>query len=670
MLKSFTTILFLCLLMAAQAQTPIYTANFSGGIGSWTLVDNSGNNAGNWKYVHNPISAPSIGSLAFKSASFANGYALFLSDAATDDGKPEDADMISPVINCSAHSYVHMEFDEWFVQRGASSGTLLISTDGNSWAQAYTIDATQGTTTHTRVDLTPFVANQSTVYLKFNFVGDHDFFWAIDDIRIYSVPMLDVAVDTITINPYVLAGNNTITGTISNPGGVALNSVDISYAIDGGSPVYQSLSNLNIPPFGTYDFTFQQPASLTDFVKYQIEVATLGPNGGTDAVAANNSLSTSVNALSAMPSKNVVLEEFTTAQCQYCPMGATTVDVIDQAYSRVIPIGVHAGFGTDAMTTTDHSDLYAALGGGSGAPAVMIDRYYWPDQKEISLNMVSSADFSYTLWDEKTLQRLPVRSPLGIKATTYYNENTRSLTVVPTVEFYTQLSNLQYNVNCYIVEDSVSGTGSGYNQVNYYTNHSPGSFNPWYGKGSPIVGYKHRHVGRKMLGGVWGTSGIIPATVNSGDEFSTEYYFTLPASWNKDRVSLVVFVQENRTPTSMRSIINALELGLNETDSNTITTIISSIGNETNPTIGAINLYPNPAANSVTIDYTLTHPGTISFDVLNMLGETMHSGEQQKLNAGDYRTQVNTTTYPNGLYFVAVKSEGRVVSTLKFAVAR
>ena len=158
-----------------------------------------------------------------------------MSDAATDDGKAEDADLISPAINCSAYSFIHMEFDEWFVQRSASSGTIFVSTDNVNWSQAYTINTTEGTTAHVQVDLTPFAANAATVYLKFNFQGDHDFFWAIDDIKLTSVPMLDVAVDTITINPYVLAGDNTITGTLSNRGGIAITSLDMSYAIDSGN---------------------------------------------------------------------------------------------------------------------------------------------------------------------------------------------------------------------------------------------------------------------------------------------------------------------------------------------------------------------------------------------------------------------------------------------------
>ena len=665
MKKLFTTGLFFCMLFAATAQTTFYTANFSGGVGSWTLTDNSGNGAGNWQYVHNPIASPSIGSLTFKSASYANGFMLFMSDAATDDGKAEDADLKSAAINCSAYSYIHMDFDEWFVQKNNSSGTLYVSTDNVNWSQAYTVTTTEGTTQHTQVDLTPFAANQATVYLKFNFQGNDDFFWAIDDIKLTSVPMLDVAVDTVTLNDYIPAGNTTITGRLRNAGGVAINAVDMSYSIDGGNATSQSFSGLNIPPFATYDFAFPTPAPLDSFVKYNVIVNAFAPNGGSDGVMANNTNNKDVYAMSAMPNKNVLLEEFTTAQCQYCPMGTTVVDHIASTYNAVIPIALHAGFGTDAMTTSDHSTINTALGNGS-APALMVDRVYWNDAQDVALGLVSSADFSYTLWEDKTVQRLPVRSPLSIRASSVYNSTSRQLDVTATAIFYTGLSNLAYRINCYIVEDSVTGTGGGYNQINYYANHSPGAFNPWYGKGSPIVGFKHRHVGRYLFGGAWGTTGVIPATVKSGDEFTTQYTYTVPAGWNSNRIKLVAFVQDYHSTIKGRNVINSLQFDLNTEDSIPVQAIVSGIPQINNSEMASFSLFPNPTAAMLNIDYSISSASSISFEVYNMIGELMHTVQPQTLGVGDYRTQINTGGYSSGVYFISVKDDSRAIKTLKF----
>lgn len=665
MKQIFTALFAFCASMLI-AQTTFFTANFSGGVGSWTLTDNSGNNAGKWTYVHNPIATTGYGNLAFQSPSYSNGYMIFKSDATTDDGKPEDADLISTAINCSAYSYVHLEFDEWFLQRNASVGTLYVSTDNTNWSEIYSVSTSEPATTHVQLDLSPYAANASTVYIKFNYQGNHDFFWAIDDIKLIAVPMLDVAADTILLNKYIPAGNTTIQARLRNTGGTTLNSADMTYSINGVVSGTQSLQNISVPPFGTYDFAFSTPALLDSFIEYNLTINAFAPNGGSDGVLTNNSFTSVINALSAMPSKNILLEEFTTAPCQFCPMGATVVDNINNQYSNIIPVALHAGFGTDAMTTSDHSTINSALGNGS-APALLIDRVYWEDEGDNAIGLASNADFSYNSWKEKTELRMNERSPLSVRSSNTFNSTTRELTVDVTAKFYTQLSGLAYRLNCYIIEDSVSGSGNGYNQVNYYNNHSPGSFNPWYGKGNPMVGYKHRHVARYMLGGAWGTNGIIPATVNSGDEFTTQYTYTLPASWKTNRITLVAIVQDYHSSVKERAVINAIEYGLNETDSNN-TAIINSVDALENSAIQEIHLFPNPANSIATIDYTLTANTEANVEVYNLIGDCVFKAVPKHLTAGNYQTQLHVANYSKGIYFVRLTGDGHVYKTLKLIV--
>lgn len=665
-MKKILTVTLVLFTSVLIAQTTFSTANFSGGVGTWTLTDNSGNNAGKWTYVHNPISTTGYGNLTFQSSSYSNGYMIFKSDAATDDGKPEDADLISSAINCSAYSYVHLEFDEWFIQRNASVGTVYVSTDNTNWSEVYSITNTEQATTHVQVDLSPYAANASTVYLKFNFQGNHDFFWAIDDIKLISVSMLDVAADTILLDRYIPATNTTINARIRNTGGTTLHSVDMTYSINGTVSGTESLQNINVPPFDTYNFAFSTPALLDSFIEYTIAINTFAPNGGSDGVMSNNTFSTVVNALSAMPSKNILLEEFTTAPCQFCPMGATVVDNINNQYSNIIPVALHAGFGTDAMTTADHSTINSALGNGT-APALLIDRVYWDDEGDNAVGLASNADFSYNSWKEKTVLRMSERSPLSVRSSNTFNAATRELTVDVTAKFYTRLTGLAYRLNCYIIEDSVSGSGSGYNQINYYNNHSPGSFNPWYGKGNPIVGYKHRHVARYMMGGAWGSIGTIPATVNSGDEFTTQYTYTLPASWKTNRITLVALVEDYHSSVKERTIINALEYGLNETDSNSAS-VISHISAIANTAIDDVHVFPNPASSVTNINYTLTGNTKVLVEVFNLLGECVFKTTPKNLAAGSYQTQLHVSSYSKGIYFIRLTGDDHVNKTLKLIV--
>ncbi|MFT5779579.1 MAG: hypothetical protein ACI837_002538 [Crocinitomicaceae bacterium] len=68
-----------------------------------------------------------------------------------------------------------------------------------------------------------------------------------------------------------------------------------------------------------------------------------------------------------------------------------------------------------------------------------------------------------------------------------------------------------------IVEKEVTVTGTGYDQTNF-DNMTPG--HPYEGAGSPIVGFVHKNVLRKYLGGPWWTAGQIPASVSFGTEAS------------------------------------------------------------------------------------------------------------------------------------------------------
>lgn len=72
--------------------------------------------------------------------------------------------------------------------------------------------------------------------------------------------------------------------------------------------------------------------------------------------------------------RNVVLEQFTTGQCQYCPAGNDRIASAVDGMSNLIWIKYHAGFGTDALTNETATAYLAYFGGSTYAPALMFDR--------------------------------------------------------------------------------------------------------------------------------------------------------------------------------------------------------------------------------------------------------------------------------------------------------
>lgn len=72
--------------------------------------------------------------------------------------------------------------------------------------------------------------------------------------------------------------------------------------------------------------------------------------------------------------RRTVLEEFSTAQCQYCPLGVEYIKAGLTERPDVIWIVHHAGFLTDNITVPASSALTYLYVGGSYAPAFMLDR--------------------------------------------------------------------------------------------------------------------------------------------------------------------------------------------------------------------------------------------------------------------------------------------------------
>lgn len=74
-----------------------------------------------------------------------------------------------------------------------------------------------------------------------------------------------------------------------------------------------------------------------------------------------------------------------------------------------------------------------------------------------------------------------------------------------------------------------------------------------------------------------------------------------------------------------------------------------------------IDVYPNPFGNEINISYNLTERSLVIIDVFSITGkkiETVFNGYQ---NAGDYSYRINSESslYPNGLYLLNIRMDGR-----------
>jgi len=115
-------------------------------------------------------------------------------------------------------------------------------------------------------------------------------------------PAIDGAMLKIKNPSYILVGNINLEAKIKNLGSNTINSMDVSYTIDGGATVTQNLSGLNIYALTSYDLvhpTVWIPASTG---AYTVELWISDINGqGVDAVPSNDNLIKTINVKDPIP---------------------------------------------------------------------------------------------------------------------------------------------------------------------------------------------------------------------------------------------------------------------------------------------------------------------------------------------------------------------------------
>src|SRR5690606_28913020 len=92
-----------------------------------------------------------------------------------------------------------------------------------------------------------------------------------------------------------------------------------------------------------------------------------------------------------------------------------------------------------------------------------------------------------------------------------YDASTRTITVNLTAKALEAMTG-DYNFNVWVLEDDVTGAGAGFYQANS-ENNTPG--HKFQGKGSPMTNFKHAHVLRGMMSGLWGVKGATDPALNS-----------------------------------------------------------------------------------------------------------------------------------------------------------
>jgi len=164
----------------------IFEEEFNGEIpNTWTNIDNTTNGGGIWSF--STIGPVNYTDDKLLSSTNTNGFAIFDSYN-SNDSIAEDADLITPTLNCSENSNVILNIEHFF--RSGLGGSIIISVsndNGNTYNNVYVSTNTTLNPYVQYIDISNFAAGQSNVKIKFKWQGNYSFYWMIDDIKVYEV---------------------------------------------------------------------------------------------------------------------------------------------------------------------------------------------------------------------------------------------------------------------------------------------------------------------------------------------------------------------------------------------------------------------------------------------------------------------------------------------------
>ena len=172
---------------------PIFTEDFSAASGSlpppgWRVEVLEGNPETDLWLFDNPGERPF---LEFND-SFDAPFAVYDSDALSDDGVAESVVLESPVFDASDSEELYLLFDQYYggIAEGENASQIYVeaSNDGTNWEQVYFSDTDEILTVAPTIDLTEELAGEENAQIRFRFDGNWSFLWALDNIEIGDAP--------------------------------------------------------------------------------------------------------------------------------------------------------------------------------------------------------------------------------------------------------------------------------------------------------------------------------------------------------------------------------------------------------------------------------------------------------------------------------------------------
>lgn len=625
----------------AAAQTTIMFQDFEGGglPSGWSNVSNATD--GGWKFGTNT----QLQSQYFVIPPHTKMAAT--NDDACNCNKGDEY-LISPSLDLSGYSNVYLSFDAFFY-KGTYNGVsetayVKVSTDGGvTWTTVLDLPGANSWATYD-IDLSAY-AGQSNVNVAFNYKdgGDWLYGWALDNVKVFEPQIgTDLMVSTMLIGkndprPVFVGFQKYITGmplnilaTLTNKGTTSINSFDVTWT-DGTNTVFESISGVNIPPLGTYNYVSATPYMTLDGNK-SITLTVSNVNNGTPEISTtNNSKNFSVFGVTANPNRKYLAEEATGTWCGWCPRGTVYMDYMAETYpEQFVGVAVHNG---DPMANSTYDNGVNGFPGFQGYPSVIVDRDYIIDPSNLEYDFID---------------KISNDVPVIVSVDAEYDPNSKKLDIKVTGEFTQNLSG-NFRINAVVVEDSVTGTASGYKQTNYYAGGAQGPMGGFENLPSsvPAASMHYNHVGRAILGGFHGAANSLPTTISAGDKHAYSFTYVVPSTVDINHVHVVGMITQY-VSNSNNVVLNCnkgnWELAIGMADAGL--------------PAATMLLHPNPASETSQLRFRLSQPAQVVYELRNAIGQVVQRNDLGQLS-GQHQLALDCSQLPSGVYVATLLVDQR-----------
>ncbi len=305
-----------------------------------------------------------------------------------------------------------------------------------------------------------------------------------------------------------------------------------SYTITTGSIVSEEReASCNIEGFSTGIASLSIPADAS--TGESVKTITITKVNG---VANNSTANTKTCVLSTInfkPTVVPVMEEFTGTWCGWCTRGIVGLKKVKELYGdKVITIAVHSGDPMEIEKYAFHSSLI------DGYPSAVINRGENIDPY-----------YNINLLDEALQSVVPCEISVSAE---WVDDSKGSISISTATTFAVNASSSQYAIGFVLVEDGMSGNGSGWLQSNFYSGMSDADpyIAPLTQLPSIIDNMVYDHVAVDGWGIHYGIDGSLPAAAAEGETQNYIYVANISANkliQDKSKLHVVALLLDKET---------------------------------------------------------------------------------------------------------------------------